>query len=399
MRPVVAVLGGIAALALAALGTCAGYWAWLGRDGPDRVERVGPFEVVTHTLGYVAGYNEGRLRRATTEEYSVRHRGAPLAVTGPASNFGDSTAAYDRVNAVVTFPAAEPALVVNVGDPNNRSAFVLLRERGGRVAVTPLGEGSGGVAAEWADRPPGDTERTRDVAVHRARLAGGRWLLLGDAAVLDTRTLTAHRLAAPPQSATLHPFARPLGVAPDGGSLVRLGAGTQPDSLGHDPPLLLVFPFDGGAPDLLPVDRRTMRYGTWEDIDPAWVAHHFAWTRGADGRDHLVRRPTFVPLPHQGRLLGDAGTPSYQIPSARPALLPAFVAFLEREFGAERLGAAAGGAPSSVRIRGRVVNVAYGDDGVSAWADFGTDGALTAEIARHFDAALRTGAYDALFDP
>ncbi len=39
-----------------------------------------------------------------------------------------------------------------------------------------------------------------------------------------------------------------------------------------------------------------MRYATINQIDPAWVLHHFAWECGTTGSDRLVARVTFTPL-------------------------------------------------------------------------------------------------------
>src|SRR5262245_8996616 len=105
----------------------------------DEREALGPFELVTHTHRYLTGYNEGELRLATTESYSLRHAGKPFTFVGRAGMDGETTATYTRVNALVTFPSPEPVVVVNVGDPNNTSFYYLVRERGGDAVAEYLG--------------------------------------------------------------------------------------------------------------------------------------------------------------------------------------------------------------------------------------------------------------------
>ena len=389
-------------LLLALVGSCAGCAAWMSRNGPDRVERVGAIEVVTHTIGYVAGWNEGRLHRATTEQYSLRHRGARLAIRGRDS------AEYRRVNAVITFAGApEPAVVVNVGDPNNDSWFYLVRDRGGQVAVEFLGESSGGVAADWLDAPPGDSAPIRDVALHRGQLPdGGRWLLLGEHTVLDTRTLTRHAIT-PPRGASPNQFKRPIAMSPDRASFVRFGSTHPPENA----PRMLVYDFVRDGIYVLPVDRAVMRYNEWEEIDAAWLDHHFEWRRGADGHDRLARRAGFVPLPYRGVLRHDRsdGYREYDLVRVRPEMYERLVTFLVGELGAVRLprGRDMPAVPTAddyvsdeLRIGDRVVHTSFNEDEVGVWMDRGgIDTALVEEIARRFDAALRTGAYDALFLP
>ena len=146
---------------------------------PDTFESVGNFEIVTHTIHFKTGWNEGRIRNATTEAYSLRFRGEPLTIEGKAGMWGDKTMVYDRVDAVITFAASEPAIIVNVGDPNNSSFYYLVRDRDDRPLVEYLGDSSGGVSAGWLDpqREGGYHEMTPEEAAlqsirrHRPRLA------------------------------------------------------------------------------------------------------------------------------------------------------------------------------------------------------------------------------------
>ncbi len=246
----------------------------LGRE-PDRHEARGPFDIVTHTnLGY--------------ESYSVRYHGEPFVFEGRAGMFGDETATYSAVNAVVTWDESGEVFVVHIGDPNNTGFYYLVREQDGAARARFLGESHGGVAADWLEPPTGDRLPLRDVAMHRGRLAGGRWLLLGDDTVLDTRTLNVHGLERP-RDIYLNAFRGSLAFAPDQRSFVRLGSGAD------DTPVLVVTSLGGGVPYQLPIDVAAMDYPGWEELPPGWIDHHFLWRRADDGVDRLERRDRWTP--------------------------------------------------------------------------------------------------------
>jgi hypothetical protein len=362
---------------------------------PDRAEAIGPFEIVTHKIRYMTGWNEGRLHSATTENYSLRYRGQPFTFEGRSGMFGDSTARYEKVNAIITFPTTEPALVVNVGDPNNRSFFYLVRYSDGAARVEYLGESSGNVSADWLDPAPGTSTGERDITVHRARLDGGRWLLLGEFSVLDVRSLKAYRFE-PPPGAYLNQFKSAIALSPDQTSFVRLASGESPDNL----PLLVVFDFVGGSSYTLPIDRRLMRYNDWAEIDAAWLDHYFEWRRTEDEHDHLVQRLDAAPLPYRGRLSVDAdGYREYDLLPVKPEMRDTLVGFLQRELAADRFPPEPYGTSVSVRIGADTVHVMSHEDNVGLWMDRGTDSRLVEDIAKRFDEALGTGRYDDLFAP
>ncbi|MFN8546822.1 MAG: hypothetical protein U0527_02325, partial [Candidatus Eisenbacteria bacterium] len=253
---VTGVLAALGAVGLFAVGS--GFTSNLGQ-APHTIERRGAFEIVT--------------RHRSDDFYMVRHQGKPFSIQGKAGMYGDDSATYDWMNAVITFDDSSPAFVVDVGDPNNTSFFYLVREVNGAAEATYLGESHGGVSASWLD-PPAEAPRegSRDITLHRGRLQGGRWLLLGDWTLLDTRSLTARSMT-PPEGVWMQQFMAPLLLSPDERSFVRLG------SVSNDEPVLAVLDFEEGSCAKLPIDRRTMRYDDWSELDAAWVLHHFEWAR------------------------------------------------------------------------------------------------------------------------
>ena len=208
-----------------------------------------------------------------------------------------------------------------------------------------------------------------------------------------TRTLTARSMAQP-EGVWVQQFAAPLLMSPDERSIVRLG------SVADDQMVLAVLDFEEGSCAKLPIDRATMRYDEWSDIDPAWVLHHFEWVRDAAGRDRLQVRAGFQPLPFRGRLqVEDDGYREYRLPTGRRALYDALVEFVLREWQAKPDSVGPDAESRELTIGEKVVNVSYYSEQPSVWMARGENSQLVAEIARRFDQELATGKYDRLFAP
>jgi hypothetical protein len=376
----------------------AGYYAW-SRSGriPDQLEPLGPFELVTHTLRFTSGYNEGRIYHGTTENYGLRYRGRPFTITGKSGMFGDSTESYEIFNSLITFPTGEPALVVNVGDPSNSSFYYLVREKNGAADAEYLGPGSGGVSAEWLDPAPGQAPAVTDVALHRGKLEGGRLLLLGQATVLDVASFKTYA-ARQPSGAYPNQFKPPVALAPDRGSFVRLGSGDAPENA----PLFIVFDFIGDTAYTLPIERGRMRYTDWDEIDGAWFDHYFEWRSSAGNHDRLVQRAGVVPLPYHGRLQEDQYDSTYveyNLLPVKPEMQEAVIGFIEKEFGGKRLPPAQYGTTPSLLVGADTVNVLLHDDQVGVFMNRGKNPQVIRDIGRRFDEILESGTYDKLFHP
>jgi hypothetical protein len=370
------------------------YLTFRSRALPERVENVGGIEIVTHPISYVAGFNEGRLTRAVTEHYSLRHQGTRVSFPGRSGMFGDDTVTYERFNSIITFPTSEPAVLVNVGDPNNSSFYYLVREKNGALVFEHVADGRGGVSADWLD--PSEEIAERHVAVHRRHLEGGRYLLLDQFAVLDTKTLVSHRFEYNP-AGHVNQFKAPIMMSPDQRSFVRMGSGPTPDNL----PVLVVFDFLTPTSYVLPIERSVMRYNDWVEVDRVWLDRHFEWTRANGGHDTLVRRASFTPLPYRGHRPvspDDSTYREYNLMRVVPEMKDTLIAFIEREFKAERVPT---GERASVELKigDQVVNILLHDVQVGLWMERGLDGALVYEIGDRFDAVLAAGTHDRLFLP
>jgi hypothetical protein len=295
---------------------------------------------------------------------------------------------------VITFATLQSALVVNVGDPNNSSSFYLAQESDGKPQFTFLGASSGDVAVDWLDAPPDQPAGLRQLAVHRARLDQGRWLLLGDRCVLDTHTLKSFQFGTD-AGVYLNVYKGPLGLSPDQHSFVRLASDNSQASL----PVLVVFDFVADTSYVLPIDRSRMRYNEWEDIDALWIVHYFEWQQSEGAHDRLAPRADAVPMPYRGRLAleRDGSYGEYTLMPVKPELRDKLVGFLEHEFRAKLIPADRSEITETLRVDGRNVYILRQGDHLSVFMDRGTDSHLVAEIARRFDARLKTGEFDGLF--
>lgn len=87
-----------------------------------------------------------------------------------------------------------------------------------------------------------------------------------------------------PTGETRNPNVPPLGISPDERSIAWWAMSSD------DRPAIGVTDTVDGQHALLPVDRARMRYANFAQLDPAWLLHHFAWTRDARGIDRLEKR-------------------------------------------------------------------------------------------------------------
>ncbi len=80
-----------------------------------------------------------------------------------------------------------------------------------------------------------------------------------------------------------------------------------------------------------------MRFANFDQLDPAWLLHHFEWERGSDGIDRLVVRGDFVPLPYRGEYSNENDYSHYQLEPAGAALRVALEEWLVSALKAEAL--------------------------------------------------------------
>jgi hypothetical protein len=356
---------------------------------PLRSETFGPFEVATisHGLGETTIGNGPPVWTADAE-FTIRHRGESLLI-----------GQLERMSAVAVAAGPAPALLVQVGEGEGAGTCYLVVSEVERVRVERAGRCDPTVPRLPLTNDPVVFSRARDLTlpagrVDRSSLAQSGWFLLGET-VLDTGTLTLQPVPETDRQQLIERIP-PVGLAPDRRSFVRLAWGER----SSDDLALAVIRLDTGEQYRLPIDQSRMRLFSIDQIDPAWVLHHFEWRRTTGDADRLAERSGFTPLPYHGELsLDRSGYREYRVGPALEGLRPALIDFLVTEFRGERLPAGVDDYAHEVRIGAVVVNVSFSasDAHVGVWVDRGTDSRLVARIAERFDAELATRRLDHLF--
>ena len=289
------------------------------------VERFGDLEVVTVVQ---TTRNADTGARGQTQHWSLRWQGAPLRIETWGGLWMDEPRSEDTAYAVfVLGDSVTPDLLVLLGDPNNGSTFHRLHQQDGQLSTVGICKTTGGSNSV---RVLGHQAASPHIfeGPHFARLPAVTHLLLGQHCVYVVADGRAHVLPQPFDGWFIPYGMDAVALAPDGGSLVRLLSSSDGELD------LWVTPFSGGHAYSLPIDKRRMRFATWQDIDETWMLHHFEWIDKA-GKDHLVAREQYVPLPPRGRYL--TGTAQYDVPQFQADGTSLVIEFLAAQPGAERL--------------------------------------------------------------
>ncbi len=368
---------------------------------PIRSESVGRFEVLTVASQFYETQVQGKSVIAASARFRLRLAGNPVSF-GASS---DSAAAETPLDEVAVLPGPAGALLAHTDPSDTPSQCFLVVADGVRPRVDSLPDCGGVSQAQVLTSDNARFHEAQKVAlvpgrINRETFAEHGVYLLGNA-TFDTRSLSFRRFT-PDSALVLVPAVAPLGLSPDGRSLIRFGWGQDENGIGSESlPRLGVTDVVSNQSYLLAIDPARMRFPNFEALDPAWVDHHFTWERGQDGIDRLVERKHFVPIPFRGAVTTeDGGYQYYRIEKAGSALRVALLDFLVAEFRAERVPADSDAYEMPVKIDGRTVNVAASSDFgyVSVSMERGTgDTTLVTRIAERFDSVLATGKYDSLF--
>jgi hypothetical protein len=359
------------------------------RSEPLRVESLGRLDIETVATAFYTARSSDRV--SVTAHFRLMHNGHALP-------------GFERTDAVALLhgpPAAGASgptvLLVHAARNPTSTPCHLVVDDGSEVTVRPFGSCQAPIVGRPLTSDPRRFAEARDSDrawgwVDRQTFATPG-LYLVDGNILDTRGLTVAAIDLPPGAAP-RGAPPPLGLSPDERSFVWFAHGQS-----QERSALGVTDWKANRSYELGIDRDRMRYIGFETLDPAWVAHHFAWHRGADGVDVLKERSDFVPLPYRGDLtLRPRGhAQGYVLLPAGEPLRNEVVRILVEELHGERLSDTRDGR-HRIRLEGKVVNVSLGSTLVAVTMDFGeADPDLLRKVAAHLDAAWATGTYDTLF--
>jgi hypothetical protein len=375
-------------------------WRLVQAGSPLRTQRIGDFEVtlLAESVGSVT-YQGHPTAWTASGTYAIKYKGKPLSIRGRIADGRDGPPASNEASAVAVIPGTPPALVVMVNAERGYGDLTLLAPAGDSVRIEHIAQGAGIAAgapltddpelfarlASWQS-PDGQV----DVVAY-----GTPGLYLFSNAILDTRTLSVRPFTAERVDNVIERI-NPLGVSPDGKSFVRLGY--APDST--DAHVFVVTNSATGQSYSLPIDKKAMRWGEYEDLTPLHVAHYFAWVKGQDGDDRLVTRQKVAPLPYRGRFTSYSGDyREFRMFLAKDTLRAAVLDWLVKEMGGSAADTS-GDFAHSVMVHGTKVNVSWGkEDGhVGIWVDHGADMTLVDTIGSRLNALLATGTLDEHFE-
>lgn len=365
---------------------------------PIRVETFGPFDIALLANGFgVEQSPDGKKMWSAGGTFTIRHNGSPVVLEYQLEG-EPAPRQIETMRAVAALQGARAGLVVSGDMQQNTGPCFLLADDGDRLRTEFIGICGDRIPAKPLTSDPAVFAaalegKSPSGRLDRVTLAGAELFLIADQ-VVDARTMTVRRVASNDHADVIERIP-PLDVAPDGASFVRLASGDGPESLA-----LRVLSVDSSASYTVPIDRDRTRAYDMDLLDPTWVRHYFTWEHAGDGRYRLVERTGVTPLPYRGRLTMDyTGYREYRVTPARESLPEAMIAFLVESFQAERVPPSGEALAPQVTIAGVPVHVSYSerDRHVSVWMDRGRDAQLVSAIAERFDAALRTGRFDAHF--
>lgn len=368
------------------------------REGwPLRVESFGRLTIETSANQEVLRFYDARRHRNVF--YTARSSERVSAISAFRILHDDQPLpGFERVEAVAVLKRSSPtALLVHAARGPGSMPCYLLVDDGSKIDVRPFGNCNAPIVGSLLTSDPHEFAASHDIDrgwgwVDRQTFAVPG-LFLVDGNVLDTRDLTVTPIDLP-AAAGPRGSPPPLSLSPDERSFVWFDH-SRPD----DHQALGVTDWKANRSYEVRIDRARMRYIGFETLDPAWVAHHFAWHRGPDGVDVLEERPDFVPLPYRGHItFGKPGeAQGYVLLPAGEALRDEVVRILVEQLRGKRLSDTGTGT-RRIQLDGKVMNVSLGSTLVSVTMDFGeADPELMRKVAAHLDAAMATGQYDALF--
>jgi len=353
---------------------------------PLRTTRVGAFEIQTivHNLHHIAGVED----YSAESRFRILHHGQPLAGgadAGAVTVVGGS----DRTTLLIERRQADEPMGCAFLSDGAEPIIAAIGPCSLPLTLRPVtSDQAVFVAARDAKRPYGWVDW------HSLKRPG---LFLLNDFLVDTRSHTSRQFT---QSSGPYPISSvpPLGVSPDERSFVWFAHDGS-----ENKPVLGVTDTHANRSYTLPIDRARMRFNEYDKLDPAWIDHHFEWTRTADGVDQLRERSGFAPLPYRGDLtLGKPGEfMSYTVRPGGEKLRTAITSLLVSELNGERLPDRLDGYEQRVRVDGRLllVTIVQTSNYVSVTMDYGqSDAGMMKRVAAALDAALASGSYDAAFE-
>ena len=358
---------------------------------PTRTEMIGPFEIATVTRSIFESVDHGRQVVDSDDRFRITHRGRPVAL----GDVSDDPNGVPLANMIATFPGHPTTLLVNMSRHYEPGKMYLLHEDdGGAARVELVGEST--PVPSLIFMGPGMAGDDSGIKRNRRRIDRDGIFHVAPRAIVDSRTMASFRYASPANDVVETGDFKPLALSPDERSYVRITLNNRTFE-----PNVTATDFVADRSDTLPIDRRRMRFTRTEQLDLAWVMHHFCWERADDGFDRLVEKTDFAPLPYHGDLEKfDDGRRLYRVDRVTAAMWATLDRLLVSKFNTTSK-VVEGSFDHEFVLGGLKVSTCYieGSQYAMVWMDAAMKPEDVAKIVQGLDQELATGRFDDLFVP
>lgn len=308
----------------------------------NRVEKdivYGPFIIrATAATSKQFNINYGMVNQ-TSVAYTILHNGKPIPFPDALQS---NTGLPYLWNVYALAGTPDPTLLAG-----SQSLYLVYLKNGAPVVEPILEQHSDFASVQFLDSDNGQPGPYQEVYAKNdaaelgklETLKGGRFLLVGEHAVLDVQTRGIQRFNAGNNSVENYSFPSPHGAlafSPDRESIVFRGEfqswNTSDENLPDSEHALVVYNVAQDNGYAVAFDDTQLRLLNVEDMDRPWFEKFFAWEPAADG-DRLRLR-TLEQQPYwTGRFTLDYDSPYYTLYPVKASMLPAFLAFLEQQAG------------------------------------------------------------------
>jgi hypothetical protein len=330
------------AVLLAAAALVAVYFFSHGLRAANRIEKetaYGPFTVrATAVTSKQLNMNYGFVDQ-TSVAYAIFHNGKPV----PFPDALQSNTGLPYLWNVYTLAGTpDPTLLAG-----SQSLYLVYLKNGAPVVEPILEQHSDFASLQFLDSANGQPGPYQEVYAKNdaaemgklENLAGGRYLMVGEHAVLDVQTRSVQRFHADNSSIDNYSFPTPHGAlafSPDRKSIVFRGAfqswNTPDENLPDSEHALVVYNFTRDSGYVLAFDDTALRLLNAQGMDFPWFEKFFAWQSSSEG-DRLRLR-TLDKQPYwTGSFTQEYDSPYYTLYPVKASMLPVFLAFLEQQKG------------------------------------------------------------------
>ena len=311
----------------------------LGGNNIEKDIAYGPFTIrATATKSKQFNINYGMVNQ-TNVAYTILYNGKPIAFPDALQ----SNTGLPYLWRVYALPGApDPTLVAG-----SQSLYLIYLKNGASVVESILEQHHDFASMQFLDSESGQPGPYQEVYARSNTddldkldsLAGGRFLLVSEHAVLDVQTRNIRRFNPNNNDVENYSFPSPHGAlafSPDRKSIVFRGAfqswNTADEDLPDSEHAFVVYNIEQDSGYAVKFDDTELRLLSIDEMDFAWFEKFFEWEKSAQGYRLRLRELEKAPY-WKGSFKVDYASPYYTLYPVKATMLPAFLAFLEQQTG------------------------------------------------------------------